>query len=443
MNIHQLVQYIDAKSEKTNTPTYTFLGNPEEEDTVLSKQLDLCFGNEYWGWGTSSRESVHVYVCMYRRVQMNVPVCSKISGLRSETTDKQSDRTLVGKPELRETLPVEYLAYWMEKPDGKNTYTFPSFAYQCPEDDSTDETNSTGENAFKTACIDHIVSVRSLEQKGLAKHTYFPTSLPSPHFEGSLRGPANFDSRAEFDIGYKGFVADKNKAFVFFDSEKFESVFSPKQTSDLTSTSYRKNDACLWAVVDEIVNKRSVLGVDVDPVVVRLFQQNPILWNIQVDGHNIDYPRQMYALIPTDVAHEFDPTEMDLETETYPATGKTLLHMSMALSYSYSDLFSDRYLFTKEPLPGNADTSRISKRYACFVYNPRTVLDPTVRSHRACIKKYPNNTIENIRLEAEDDDEVAEQLREIPCVVFVDKLKHHRRTTMWGFLQPNAFDEIL
>jgi hypothetical protein len=105
-------------------------------------------------------------------------------------------------------------------------------------------------------------------------------------------------------------------------------------------------------------------------------------------------------------------------------------------------MFSDRYLFTKQPLPESQPQQRIYKRYACFIYNPRTVLDPTYKPHHDCIKKYPNNTIEAMKMEAEDDD-VAEQMRETPCLVFVDKPAHHHRLTIWGFLQYEYFDEIL
>jgi hypothetical protein len=47
-----------------------------------------------------------------------------------------------------------------------------------------------------------------------------------------------------------------------------------------------------------------------------------------------------------------------------------------------------------------------------------------------------------MKMEAEDDD-VAEQMRETPCIVFVDKPAHHNRLTIWGFLQYEYFDEIL
>jgi hypothetical protein len=403
MNIHQVVQYLDALPEKIDSPTYTFLGNPEEEDTVLSKRMDLCFENNLWNSLVPTNDLHHtqhvkVMVCMYRRVRIVIPVCSNV----------------------REVVPIEYLSYFMEKTD--NRYSFPTFQYKCETvmDDMNDD--ESDENAFKSACIDHILTVRSLEQKGLAKHAF---------------------SRAEFDIGYKGFITEKNKVIVFFDSDTFETVFTPQESS--STKEYSANHA--WATVDEIINKQSIWNVDIDRNIIRIFKKNPLVWNIKYDGRDIDYPRQMYALIPSDVDqlesvdHENGVDDLDLVTETYPITGKTLLHMSMALPYSYSDLFSDRYLFTKQPLPETQTQTRVYKRYACFIYNPRTVLDPTYKPHRDCIKKYPNNTIDVMKMDAEDD-EVAEQMRETPCVVFVDKLAHHNRLTIWGFLQYEYFDEI-
>lgn len=383
MNIQQLVQYIEALPDNDSPPIYTFLGNPEEEDTVLSKQLDLCFDDSFWG--NSPPNHVNVFVCMYRRVKMRLPVCP-------------------------ETFPIEYLSFFMEKTD-KHYYSFPSFQHNCDQYTENDDTEDT--NLLKTACIEKILNTRSFEQKGLAKMVL-----------------------SHFDVGYKGFLSDKNKVFVFFDSDKFETYFQEKPETIIENRHLPEH---VWAITDEIVNKREVLGVSVDRAIVKLFMKNPIVWNIKYDGKDIAYPRQMYALIPENPDKIEDTSYL---TETYPSSGKTLIHMSMTLPYSYSDVFAERYLFTKKPLPETHTPTRLYKRYACFIHNPRPILDPTYPPHLDCIKKYPYNTIENIKMEIDDDDELAEQVRETPCIVFVDKLAHHNRLEIWGFVQYEYFDEI-
>ena len=52
------------------TPSYTFLGYPEE-DTILSKNLGLSLPN-------AITNELTVWVCMYRRIKMDVPVISTI-----------------------------------------------------------------------------------------------------------------------------------------------------------------------------------------------------------------------------------------------------------------------------------------------------------------------------------------------------------------------------
>jgi hypothetical protein len=489
MNIHTLVQYLDtiSNTEESNllrptdsanslksygfasgvhrnsdelrpeyftnsSPIYTFLGNPEEESTVLSTNLDLCVDPLFW---TATDTKLRVYICMYRRTQMVIPVCSKV----------------------RDVLPIEYLSFFMEKNE-KSEYSFPSFLYRC-----NDTTAESEEDGLKSACINHILTVRSLEQTG---------AIGNSKIYGGEAVVNSYEN-----IGFKGFIEDKKNVFVFFDSDKFETGFQGNSRERSSSEFPRE----LWAIVDEILHKKKVLGAKIDPVIVRMFTKNPIAWNIKYNGQDIAYPRQMYALIPSNfqgVAESvgrsqstiFGRDENAYETETYPSTGKTLLHMSMALPYSYSDIFADRYLFTNEPQgvaesvgrskSANSDELRslefpripsasrpeyfrdevsyenVSeetkdvnyKRYACFVYNPRTILDPTYKPHHACIKKYPNNTIDHIRLEAEDD-EMAEDIRETPCIVFVDDLRSPKRkgkkierTTIWGFLQYTYFREL-
>jgi len=389
MNIHQIVKYIEEE-EPPRKPVYTYLGNPEEEDIVLSKSLEMCVG-DYITTGVmdllkekdthSEANKVQVYVCMYFRSEMYIPVESNIMS----------------------TLPIEYLSFFMEN-TGK--YTFPSFEYKCNQGESEDDDPDA--NLLKTACIEKILRVRSMEQKHLA----------------------NFE-----DVGYKGFISHNKNVFVFFDSAKFEKHFKPSKQER-----YHTNEAgydTAWVIVDELMKKKSVFGIPVDPLIIRVFMKNPIVWNIQYCGMNIVFPRNMYALISNDIEEN---EEMDYSTEMYPQTGKTLFHMSMPLPYSYSNIFSERYLFTYEPLPGDK-SHRVPKRYACFIHNPKSILDKTYKPHHKCIKKYPENTVENIEMEIEDID-VAEQYREIPSIYFVDKVKHHNKTEMWGFLQPTFFQEI-
>ena len=374
---------LSSSSSSVAKPVYTFLGNPEE-DTILSKNVGLSLEN-------TSSDEVDVYICMYRRHMLNIPV---------EST-------------MFQTLPIEYVSFFMEKSGSE--YTFPSFIYKYSRTETDDE-DDTNNDLLKTACIDQILHVRSLNQTNMSSE-----KMPM-----------------DVDLGYKGFYSKGKNIYAFFDSNKIERYFQVSSEDRPNTNTPTVSPQHVWAIADEIVNKQSVLGIPIENRIVRLFRNNPILWNVQYFGNNIVYPRQFYALISSDI-HTL--SEMDYITETYPSEGKTILHMSMALPYAYSDIFSERYLFTKYPLPEKNKQTQMYKRYACFLYNPRYIFDETYEKHIDCIKKYPNNAIENIKMEIEDEN-LAERNRVIPSIGFVDKLKHHHRLEIWGFIQPDFFAEI-
>jgi hypothetical protein len=55
------------------------------------------------------------------------------------------------------------------------------------------------------------------------------------------------------------------------------------------------------------------------------------------------------------------------------------------------------------------------------------------------LKKYPNNFVEKLQ---QDTDEQREQYREIPCIGFSQKIQHHGVTKFVGFIHSDLFTEI-
>lgn len=310
---------------------------------------------------------VHVYVCLYRR--------------NSSTVDG---------------VPVEYVSFFMEKSGDK--YTFPSFTYRCSdtiEDAGSDyESDSDSEdrvdNSLKTKCLQKMLDIHEVKHH-LDIHSHHPN-----------RG-----------FGYMGLVSDGNSVFAVFDGDVLIEKRSEKRS--------------VWAITDEIVHKKSVRGIHIDPVIVRMFHKHPELWSIKFNGVSIDPPKQMYSVL--------DSHTMKLEDVHYPAHGK------MAIPYKYSDQFGDRYMYTEGLNEVPNETEQSYKRYAVFIYQPTHVFSrDTYRpdQHLPLINKHSYNFMEEER----DDDETIEFHRKIPMISFYDTHPGTGGRPTWGLTSPSLAKEI-
>jgi len=291
-----------------------------------------------------------------------------------------------------------FLSFWMEK--SGDQYTFPAFTYSLAdnEDEDEDEDEDAIDNSLKLACIRKLVDLRSLEQDlATCEHT---------------------------TLGYKGLVSDKDVVFAVFDADELEKTFS---------SSRPRQKKCTWVILDEILRRKSVNGVAVDPAVTRMFQKHPILGKLRYNGQPIETPRQLYLVV-------VDP---DTE-ESYTRHAHHARPAILELPHRFEAQFDQRFLLTETPLADDSAPQNPWTRYAAFIDQPVYVFDretttPEKRKQYAdLIHKY-SHTLEELE---HDDEERMASNRRIPCISFSDRIGAHPPVDMWGLTQRNRFVEI-
>jgi len=386
------------------TPRYGVL-------TLLSTNLESNLGD-------NQSSDINVSICLFRKNKHRIITNIDNDDLRHQM--KTNDRA----------LELEYLSYYMDKKND-NHFVFPTFIYQLDDYRMMDDQDEDVD-PFKEACIEHILNLFSMEQIKHSRKT-------------------KKDNHNAIDFGYHGMIRHEDTVYVFFNMSAIEQSFQ-------TSPTHYETHPAVWAVVDEIVRKQSVFHIPVDQSIVDLFTKNPMLWNITHEGTSLSFPRAMYNVVPTitekrhidadDIDELYENVEMpDYKTATYTTTRKSKPSNIIApiLPFAHSDLFAERFLFTDKPIPSNNSISHFDnglpkyKRFVVFIYNPKFLFSKKFKSHHKWINDYPQNFVENMD---EDDDETVESYREIPCICFSQKLKHHKPIELWGVIHDDLFAEI-
>ena len=373
MDLTELIRAIETEGN----PRYYFLEEPESSRPILSAQFAFS-DDESASASASPPSSIQVYVCLYKR--------------RRATVVLPHDN--VFSPKRR--IPVEYLTFWMESQDGQ--YSFPSFLH------SREWTEDEADEMLKTECVEKILEFHP--PSDLAKSS--ASASTSPH-----------------SIGYKGWIVDDDRGFVFFDADEWEKTFPPARIPP----SRRRH---VWAIADEIVRKRQIFHTPVDPSITQLFDRHPEIWNIRyytstpLQRKTLDPPRQMYSV-------SIPPRNADPVPQTECVSGSS--SGRMALPYPYSHAFADRHLFTETPLSGLPDESR-PRRYAGFphllshVFDARDSTPPSFETSPVFSDDF-----------AEDDDRT-EFHRKLPAISFTDRFGRPETYTVYGFLRPEMVSEI-
>jgi hypothetical protein len=341
-----------------------------------------------------------------------------------------------------------------------NHFGFPSFTYQLDDYRMLDDQDEDVD-PFKEACIEHILNLFSMEQIKHSRKT-------------------KKDKHNAIDFGYHGMIRHEDTVYVFFNMSAIEQSFQ-------TSPAHYETHPVVWAVVDEIVRKQSVFHIPINPSIVDLFTKNPMLWNITHEGTSLSFPRAMYNVVPSglrqvqsealvkqrtkdlkdypekiylrriidnhhidadDIEELYENVEMpDYKTATYTTTRKSKPSNIIApiLPFAHSDLFAERFLFTDKSIPSHNSIPHFEnglpkyKRFVVFIYNPKFLFSKKFKSHHKWINDYPQNFVENMD---EEDDETVESYRQIPCICFSQKLKHHKPIELWGVIHDDLFSEI-
>ena len=383
------------------TTPYEYLTDEMTGGTVLSTRLDWCIDNP--------DEDVMVYVCLYRIVKR-----------------KKQNRA--------------FLSFWMEKSGGQ--YTFPSFVYSAHHSEMDDEEEEEVDMSLKLACIEKLVDVRSLQQD-LATNGRATLGYKGLVCGGNVvfaKGNSVFaEGNSVFAEGNSVFAegnsvfAKGNVVFAIFDADELEKTFSQsKSSSKSVSKSSRK---CAWVILDEILRRKSVHGLPVDPVITEMFQKNPILQKLKSEGQPVEPPHQLYLVV-------VDP---DAE-EPYTTHSFHKRNAVMELPHRFADRFDNRFLLTEHPLgfnPSGQEPEWI--RYAAFLEKPAYVFDretitPQKREHYAdLINKYSH---EWDPIESTDDNEWSRDHRNVPCISLSDRIGSHPLVDAWGLTHRNQFVRI-
>jgi hypothetical protein len=254
---------------------------------------------------------------------------------------------------------------------------FPSFQYDIPDKDSTED--------FKCQVFEKFITELSL-------------SIP---FQCSSI-PQVLDSL------YRGIkyikIEGVDHVFAFFDYDAISSFGTPSKGT--------------WAIVDELLFERKMYGVkSVDNAIPTVFANDPLLWNILDKNNNwIDFPFSVYAV---KTKEEADGKEVfvnlfgEEEEEEIDCYGK-------------EDEFGNRFCFSCEPLHHNLEGL---KRYAAFTSHPVYLDDNSV------------TILDQANISSEElDDSLIQQL-EIPVIYLTVNNEHTNNTpiSMWGIKPENLF----
>ena len=408
-------------------------------NSLLSMNLESNLGVEDH---RTKDAGIHVSICLFRKNQHTV--MTDILTPNIETEEEETDRK-------EHPVVLEYLSYYMELDTPEHhekRFAFPSFTYHLDDYRVNQEEDDEDVDPFKEACIEHLLKLFSMEQKPYRNKHHTKSHKKDKHHKQPPTKPTSVD------FGYHGMIRHEDTVYAFFDMNAIEQSFR-------ISPTHYETHPCLWAVVDEIVRKKTIFHIPVATEITELFMKNPMLWNISHGGVSLLFPRAMYSVVPSIVddrhIHADDIDDLyenvdrpDYKTAVYSSSPSSSTKKSKLpapiLPFAYSDMFAERYLFTDKPIPVSSHTAHHFKnglpkykRFVVFMYNPKFIFSQKFKSHRKWIDQYPQNFVEN--MDPEDDDAMEEN-RHIPCICFSQKLKHHKPVEIWGVIHDDLFDEI-
>ena len=127
-----------------------------------------------------------------------------------------------------------------------------------------------------------------------------------------------------------------------------------------------------WATVDELLFRRTVLGVPVDPAISHVFAQHAPLWNITVSGRYIDFPFSVYCLAKQEDDVYASKQIPEIYEDAVDRMNRLIDDLDTLDNYTYADEYADRYCFSVDPIGVN-DPKRCI-RYAVYPVNTKYVM---------------------------------------------------------------------
>lgn len=368
--------------------SYTYLNNDE-----LHQIFDYCVSSQ----PTTNTNVYTVYLCIYDINRSCKVTTYNDSGIETETM-------------------MPFLKYIVRQVDTQ--YTFPSFQHTCLSDSDENETD-----------IINASFLRILDILGLSTD---PTM-----------------NAMDVKTAFKGFVAGTGSAvFTVFDFATLMTYFNQiqTQTQNIDISAYK------WAVVDELVFEKRILGINVNPVISSTFARHPYLWNIKYNGREIDFP---FCLLNVKPSNDLYINEMS----PFSQSDTIFKHQSIVKigesedEYKYGSIYGDMHLFSARPVRESTQQEHIQlQRYAVFTTGCKYVVDDGFNDYMKSRTQQmwnglpTTNTLNPISSteETEDDtkDEHEMENMMVSSLYFVEDKLFSTQTPLWGIRQPYRFEMI-
>jgi hypothetical protein len=251
---------------------------------------------------------------------------------------------------------IPFLQFLMKLNTDSSAYTFPEFEYECvstnDESDESDEDETINAH-FLNECFTKILEILNAD---------------------SIIHEKNIHIR---DL-YKGLVEMDEYICVVFDCTHFIETPIPNQTNT-------------WAIIDELLYKRSIFETAVDNTITEFFEKNPYMSYIKnekspgLEGvedaakhsrrstNKYDFPFQMYLCKWNESGEYENVVEMDTMVpgpvpDDSKQTPSTSVYSSLPIQHP---IFGSAYYFSSTILSANHVPKN---RYAVFVENPMYIL---------------------------------------------------------------------
>jgi hypothetical protein len=250
----------------------------------------------------SDDKSYKIYICAY--------AINTGCFIESDVGDEEADGKLLSFQTPVENQYVPFVQ-WIVVKDGEDEYNFPTLDYICPQGDGAAAD-------MRDECILEIMSK-------LLK--------PETDYHGT-------SSRGEFTDSFKGFVRpsdNESSIYVVFDLTLFQNDILP---------------AMKWAIVDELMYKKTVLDSPVGKSVAEFMDQHECLLQT-AEGQDMPFPFQVY-MCKRDEDDSFVNVAADDSEREY------------VIEY---EEYGPGVLFTSEPSFLKGGKTEKLRRYALFVSN--------------------------------------------------------------------------
>ncbi len=311
---------------------------------------------------------INVFLCIYR-INTNCEL------FIPPTDTNEEDNTTVDTK-----LRIPFLQYVCIPTD--TNMTFPSFSFNC--DDTSSDTNT---ELFEQECTLHLLTAVGIDKLENV-------------FESSFMGMVYSEKH--------------NSVMAVFNSDEL-----PVSTSQLT-----------WAIVDELVFKREIWGVNVDTRVSDILRENPILWTITYSGGVVEFPFSVYMVTEMNDQKYTNEERVGIN-KTYEdsiSESNSLANIGNSIdTYKYGYIYGNMYLFSPALILSEQSPSKFN-RYAIFVNNAKYLLESEY--HSEYIESRPPMQQNNEYEINEDEDNLDTTM--IATIYFVENDKTPKPTQLWG-----------